>query len=398
MKACKIAFSVFFFFSFCWSQYLDMNDISILLPVPNPGEEAQLIKTTDITRTGQLLFPAEQLFVGFELDIGSRRQRAHQTEAFRVIGIRVDHFLRQLYINLIWQKPVNGGIYTQASIHSVHTIDDVSTFLKRMEELNRKLRRTVQRGSLPLQVNPTIQAEGFSGPYYQQLKKIILGSINPAFKVTFRSSRHSDGTSGFAGWELPINGNVPSVNQFATIPEYQPIQEPFRNWETYIPYTYLEIKNKLFSNIITVGGIQPFLTKNFQPLIEDGERAKTIPERELLEMIGRVYMVENPRIIPGVIQTECMSCHFAQAVRSMTLKLRPQLPYEKFSERLLFTSSRYNVQNLSPAQRSNFTMAFGYAENTALWSQRVINETADTLETIYGNRASLSSIRMRGSH
>ncbi|OYZ20770.1 MAG: hypothetical protein B7Y39_10390 [Bdellovibrio sp. 28-41-41] len=386
------------FSSLSWSQYLDMNDVTILMPVPQPGEENLLIKPTDVTRSGELLFPAQNLFVGFELDIGSRRPMIHQTDDFRVIGIRLDHFQRQLYINLVWQKPVNGGIYTQASIHSGHTILDLPIFLSKMEELNHRLRRTNSRGSLPLQVNPTIAAEGFSGRYYQELKKIIMGHISPAFRVTFRSSRHSDGANGFAGWELPINLNQPSVNQFEVIPEYQPIQEPFRNWETYIPYTYLEIKNKLFSNVVTVGGLPPYTTKNFQPLIEDGSRAVTLPERELLEMIGRVYMVENPRIIPGIVQTECMSCHFAQPVRNMTLKLRPGLPYEKFAERMVFTSARYNLQNLSPVPRSNFTMAMGYVENTALWSQRLINETADTLEMLYGNRGALSSVRVRGSH
>jgi hypothetical protein len=380
------------------SQYLDLNDVTILLPVPKLGDENLLIKPTDLTRDGQLLFPAEKLFVGFELDIGSRRPQAQQTADFRVIGIRIDHYLRQLYINLVWQKPVNGGIYTQASIHSGHTILDLPIFLSKIEELNHRLRRATVRGRLPLQINPTIAAEGFSGPYYQELKKIIMGHISPAFRVTFRSSRHSDGANGFAGWELPINMNQPSVNQFAAIPECQPIQEPFRNWETYIPFTYLEIKNRLFSNVVTVGGLPPYTTKNFQPLIEDGSRAVTLPERELLEMIGRVYMVENPRIMPGIVQTECMSCHFAQPVRNVTIKLRPTLPYDRFAERMIFTSAQYNLQNLSPVPRSNFTMAMGYVENTALWNQRVINETADTLEMIYGNRGALSSVRVRGAH
>lgn len=386
------------FSSLSWSQTLDINDVSILLPVPQPNEENLLIKPTDVTSGGQQLFPAETLFVGFELDIESRRRSLHQTDNFRVIGIRLDHFVRQLYINLVWQKPTNGGIYTQASIHSSHTISDLPVFMSRLEDLNRRRRRGVQRGSLPLQVNPTVKAEGFSGPYYQELKKIILGHIDPAFRVTFRSSRKSDGANGFAGWELPINPSIPSVNQFAAIPEYQPMQEPFRNWETYIPFNYLEIKNRLFSNIVSVGGLPPFAIKHFQALIEDGSRAQTLPERELLEMMGRVYMVENPRIIPGTVQTECMSCHFAQPVRNMTIKLRPELPYDKYAERLAFTSSRYNLENFSPAQRSNFTMAFGYAENTALWSQRVINETADTLETLYGTRSALTSTRIRGAH
>lgn len=248
-------------------------------------------------------------------------------------------------------------------------------------------------------MNPTIKAEGFNGPYYQELKKIIMDHIGPAFKVTFRSSRRSDGLSGFAGWELPINLNQPSTNQFALIPEYQAGQnEPFKNWQTYLPFTYLQVKNQLYSMINTVGGIPPFTTKNFQPLIEDIDNASSISEREILEMIGRVYMVENPRIIPGVVQTECLSCHFAQQVRIVTSKIRPNLPFEKFAERLVFKSLQYNLQNLNPAQSNNFTIALGYAENTPLWSQRVINETADTLETLYGNRGVLSSVRIRGAH
>lgn len=398
MKAIKTILTLFFISLHSLAQNLDMNDITILLPVPKAGEENQLIKPTDVTRSGELLIPAQNLFNGFELEIGSRRPMAHQTDDFRVIAIRIDHYMRQIYINLVWQKPSNGGIYTQASIHSGHTISELPLFLSKLEDLNHRLRRSIQRASIPLQVNPTILAEGFSGPYYQTLKKIILDYISPAFKVTFRSSRHGDGANGFGGWDLPINFNLPPVNQFAMIPEYQPVQEPFRNWETYIPFNYLEIKNKLFSNIISVGGFPPYATKHFQPLIEDGTRAKILPEQELLEMMGRVYMVENPRIMPGVVQTECMSCHFAQPVRSMTIKLRPDLPYDKFAERLIFNSPRYNLQNLSPAQQSNFTMSLGYAENTALWSQRVINETADTLETLYGSRSSLSSIRIRGSH
>ena len=376
-----------------------MNDITILLPIPRPQDENLLIKTSDVTRTGELLFPADKLFVGFELDVQERRTRNSQTESFRVIGIRLDHFLRQLYINLVWQKPENGRINKHASIHSTHTIIDLPLFLSKLEDLNRKNRRRFSQTRLPLQVNPTIKAEGFNGPYYQELKKIIMDHIGPAFKVTFRSSRRSDGLSGFAGWELPINLNQPSTNQFALIPEYQAGQnEPFKNWQTYLPFTYLQVKNQLYSMINTVGGIPPFTTKNFQPLIEDIDNASSISEREILEMIGRVYMVENPRIIPGVVQTECLSCHFAQQVRIVTSKIRPNLPFEKFAERLVFKSLQYNLQNLNPAQSNNFTIALGYAENTPLWSQRVINETADTLETLYGNRGVLSSVRIRGAH
>lgn len=375
-----------------------MNDITILLPVPKPGEENLLIKTSDLTRTGERLFPAEQLFVGFELDVGERRTRSQQTDDFRVIGIRIDHFLRQLYINLVWQKPENGRINKLASIHSTHTILDLPLFLSKLEELNHKNRRRFSPGRLPLQVNPTIKAEGFNGPYYQKLKKIIMFHIGPAFKLTFHSSRHSDGMGGFAGWELPINLNQPSVNQFAQIPEYQRGEEPFNNWQTYLPFTYLEVKNRLYSTIKTVGGFPPFAAKNFQPLIENVDTANTLSEREILEMIGRVYMVENPRVIPGVVQTDCLSCHFAQQVRLVTSKMRPDLPFEKFAGRMVFTSTHYNLQNLNPVQSSNFTMALGYALNTPMWSQRVINETADTLETLYGYRGHLSSVRIRGAH
>lgn len=398
MKLIKTFLLLLFFASTTWSQVLDMNDVTILLPVPKNGEENQLIKPTDKTRAGHALFPADQLFVGFELDIGMRLPADRQTEKFRVIGIRLDHFFRQLFINLVWQKPINGGIYTQASIHSSHTILDLQVFLDKLEALNRQYKRSSRNGRLPLQVNPTINAEGFSGPYYQGLKKIIMAHINPAERVTFRSFRRSDWTTAFAGWDLPINSSQPSVNQFMTIPEFQAVQEPFRNWQTYIPGNYLEIKNKLFSNIISVGGLPPFNIKHFQPIIEDGDRATAMPERKLLEMIGRVYMVENPRIIPGIVQTECMSCHFAQPVRTMTKKIRPGLPYDQFSEKLIFKSTLYNLENLSPGQRNNVTMALGYVENTAVWSQRVINETADTLEMLYGGRSRLSSLRVKGSH
>ncbi|MCB0370731.1 MAG: hypothetical protein KDD45_15240, partial [Bdellovibrionales bacterium] len=285
-----------------------------------------------------------------------------------------------------------------ASIHSSHTILDLPLFLKKLEDLNIKNRRRYRIGRLPLQVNPTIAAEGFKGPYYQELKKIIMDHINPAFRLTFRSSRYSDGMSGFAGWDLPINLSAPSVNQFAVIPEYQRGQEPFNNWQTYQPFTYIEIINKLYSNIKTVGGFPPFKTKNFQPLIENINNAKSLSEQELLEMVGRAYMVENPRVIPGVVQTECLSCHFAQSVRTVMAKLRPNLEFEKFANRLVFSSQQYNLQNLNPVQSSNFSIALGYAENTPLWSQRVINETADTLETIYGTRALLNSQRIRGAH
>lgn len=401
MSFIKTILIMILFSSFSWSQYLDMNDVTILLPAPRPEEENLLIKTSDLTRTGEVLFPAEKLFVGFELDVQERRSRAPQTDAFRVIGIRIDHFLRQLYINLVWQKPENGKISKHASIHSTHTIFDLPIFLGKLEELNRKnqSRHRFSQTRLPLQVNPTIKAEGFNGPYYQELKKIIMAHIAPAFKLTFRSARHSDGMSGFAGWELPINYNQPSVNQFAAIPECQSGQEePFRNWQTYLPFTYIEVKNKLYSTIKTVGGFPPYNVKNFQPLIEDIDLANTMSEREILEMIGRVYMVENPRVIPGVVQTDCLSCHFAQQVRLVTTKIRPNLPFEKFADRLVFTSSRYNLQNLNPVQSSNFTMALGYVLNTPMWSQRVINETADTLETIYGSRSVLSSMRIRGAH
>lgn len=380
------------------AQVLDMNDISILLPVPKVGEENLLIKSSDLTRSGAPLFPAESLFVGFELDIGMRSRGLNQTEGFRVIGIRLDHFVGQLYINLVFQKPINGGIFSQASIHSGHTIQELPLFLNKLEELNRKFKRGIRQASQPLQVNPTIKAQGLQGAYYQELKKIILSHINPANKVTFRSFRRSDWASGFAGWELPINKGQPSVNQFLSIPEFQPVQEPFRNWQTYVPGNYFEIKNKLLSNILTVGGLAPYKTLNFQPLIEDAERASKIPEQELLEMVGRVHMVENPKIIPGVVKTECLSCHFAQPIRHNAKKFRPNLPFEKFAERVIYTSNQYNLQNLSPAQKTNLTMAFGYAENTAVWNQRVINETADTLETLYRSRGILSSNRILGAH
>ena len=146
MSLIKSILMVILFSSFSLSQYLDMNDVTILLPLPKPGEENLLIKTSDLTRTGKLLFPADKLFVGFQLDVQDSRNRTRQTEDFRVIGIRVDHFLRQLYINLVWQKIENGRIDKHASIHSSHTILDLPLFLKKLEDLNIKNRRRYRVG------------------------------------------------------------------------------------------------------------------------------------------------------------------------------------------------------------------------------------------------------------
>jgi hypothetical protein len=381
------------------AQILDINDVTVLLPIPKPAEENLLIKPTDLTRTGAPLLPADQLFVGFDLEPNMPKHR--QTEKFRAIAIRIDHAFEQLFINLVYQRLANGKIDSPASIHSLHTIADTQLFIARLEELNKKFKGYISRTSLPLQINPTIKYQGFRGAYYTQLKNLIMTFINPSHRVTFRLFNHQSLGNGFAGWDLPLKPGVPPTLQFSLIPEAIHRDEPFNNWESYLPISKKlnELNHHINSDILTVGGDGPFKTKHFQKLMASSNNAKTMNENELLESIGRAYIVENPRLIPGLVKTDCLACHFAQPVRTISKKLRPELPFEKFSQNLIFRSNRFNILNYSPGQDQAVTFALGYINSTAVWSQRTINETAETLETINGPlRRRLTSKRIYGAH
>lgn len=134
------------------------------------------------------------------------------------------------------------------------------------------------------------------------------------------------------------------------------------------------------------GGMNPPPAQDldFAALVRDSIGAqKRFSEEQIKTIIGKAFDYENPtKHNPGTL--DCASCHLANSARQWGEVNFKAWDWQKEFSNVAYQSS-WNLTNVNPGPlRTNRLRAFGYFTNQPAISQRVINETAATMQSLQG--------------
>ncbi|MBX2988017.1 MAG: hypothetical protein KF802_08970 [Bdellovibrionaceae bacterium] len=353
----------------------DLNDLSILMPLPANGEEQLMLHARSPGQGGVLMPPpVYEALPG--IVVGGDKQAIYE-RFLKVVAVRIDpcfaegtaprNCLRQ--IRLVWQPlkaAPNGWSTHDAAIHTFHVLDENqwSSLLTSLREL--KTKGFLATG-LPLQVHPVLRAQGYRGPYWKELSRLLLSFCGP--QNLWRATAMTVNPMGNVWVFTGFNVNQGQLQRIQIARLQRPAQSVFVNIRDVSEFI-MDISPAPENEI-------PLLT-----LVRDSKTAQKVkPEAEIAEAVRRAVIFENPRLHnPGTL--DCASCHIARNVG-----LWAQERYPRWSWNQLFGKELYR----GPGQLSNTTRqnrrvdalrAFGYFEKDPIISQRVINESSASLSVV----------------
>lgn len=361
------------------TEILDLNDISILLPLPTPDDWNLLPQGKTIAHNGMLL-PLTYLKQIPQLIGIAPNEKAYPM--MRVVGIRLDPCFHegpapircQAQIRMVWQVLAPNDETTStfdAALHSFYNLTDTQFKELLSSVIDLKLKHgTSSSTNTPLAIHPILQSEGLSGPYYTQLINLIYQYVGEGnlSRVTFMQLFMNGNIWEFGGFDIKDQNLTP-----ITIARTNTTTQQFKNSATPEPIWFL-------------GGMTPEVTQddNLNFLIHDSRLVTLENENDIIAATRAAYRFENPKQHnPGTL--DCVSCHVAQASKEWALQKFPTLNLDVINQNEIYQSP-YNLKNLSPMQnQTNILRAFGYFLDSPIIAQRTINESADVLDFIRKN-------------
>lgn len=365
-----VVISLFTSFSFA----LNLNDLTVLLPLPEPSEMNLLLSPEEGLLQGPLLSKTTfdelpQLVPEFENDVT-------WSTSLKVIGIRLDPCFTEgtgpvpcrRQLRLVWQPVFSAGdtVSTRdAAIHSFYDFDEIQ-----FARLWQRWPKSSGPESAPLQIHPQITREGLKGPYWQQVRSLILETCGEKnlTRMTVMNVMAGEQMWIFMGFDIeqgrPSQIRIPRIQKWSQgVVQGASASGQFSGNMMPPPREDLDFV-KLTSDSIT--------TK------------KQFTEERIKAVIGKVHEYENPlKHNPGTL--DCVSCHLANTAHQWGRMNFSTWNWAQDFSNVAFQSSR-NLENTSWGPlRTNQLRAFGYFMKWPVFSQRVINETAAAAEGITSN-------------
>jgi hypothetical protein len=363
-----VSFAVSILFAFMSDAYaFDMNDASVLLPLPNARDLGELLSPAT-QGVGCALLPREHFEAGGDLVSGIANAELY-SKYLRVVAIRLDPCFvegvgpkpcRKL-VRFVWQ-PVFATEAGQTSTldAAIHTFYKFRTASEWNAVVNAWPKLKAEYAGLPLQPSPQISSEGFSGSYWQGLKSLLLKSVGNKnlVRVTFMSLPF-DNLWIFRGFDI-LNGERVEME----IPRIAQTRQTFA----------LSLDPKKYE-----GGLDPKppREKIWNIFLKDSDEIKVAGA--IQEITDIADSLNNPKQ-HNAGTLDCVSCHVAQGARRWAendwrFKDLTQFPN-------LYKNENANLENLTVSSKTNRIRAFGYFGKESAISQRVINETAEVVSAL----------------
>ena len=350
---------------------LSLNDVSILLPLPPPGQWNLLPSASSIGARGFLL-PVNIVAEVPRLISESTNEEIYNR--LHAVGIRLDPCFTeghgpvrcQPQIRMVWQILADNENTTSTIDASLHTFYPVSKEeLQQLTEdiLKLKTEFSVADDNAALGVHPVIQQQGLGGEYYPRMMQLIYNYVGEQnlSRVTFMTLFMTGNVWEFGGFDIKNSELIP-----ITIPR--------------ISSTTQKLVNNALPAEWFRGGLVPAPdgAENLNFLLRDSSKLSLQNEQQIIDAAKAAFKFENPKLHnPGTV--DCVSCHAAQPARSFTMLQFPSLQLDQLSREFVYTSAR-NISNQSPRQsQTNILRSFGYFENSPFVAQRTINESAEVL-------------------
>lgn len=347
-----------------------MNDLTILLPLPRQSEVAEMLSPASSGDKGILL--PKEAYSRLPRLLDDEKVTDIYNLMLKVIAVRLDPCFVEgrgpvackRQIRMVWQPLYEYDGEIVARDAAIHTFYEFSELQWRAVIAAWATLETAEAAQ-PLQIHTIVQAQGYQGTYWQNLKKILLtfcGQKNLT-RATAMNVMNGEQVWAFAGIDI-------AANQMTAIQ---------------IPRIGRTVQGVIMGTANTdefTGSLRPGPTEDpvLETLLQDSMAMKQ-NEREVKELLHRVMAMQNPKMNnPGTL--DCVSCHVAQSVQEWARKNFAKWDWQ--NDFLIETyTSRLDLSNASERPyKTNHFRALGYFHNRAMISDRVINETAETTATL----------------
>lgn len=353
------------------AQAWDVNDVSILLPLPATTNSAGILLPSTQGQGGELL-PEKYLAM-----LPPLTRQISASSQLAVVGVRIDPCFPGVstdaepchyQIRMMWQPLVANGDTMSALDAAVHTFyeltpDEFRAMTAKIAALNTSSGAATV--GLPLQTHPVIASQGLGGAYWQQLRAIFLSYAGEArfVRFTFMTVETANTMWDFGGFDV-VGGKVTRM----VIPRIETRLQSFINSGT---------GDEAFR-----GGAKPPALGDVDTFNRITDKSSTLTPTDttvLRASVDSAYRVENPKLnSPSTI--DCASCHSAQPARLWAESQFPDLGLDQSQYRF---ESPYNLTNVTArATDTHLMRSFGYDGTRPAINQRVINESAAVADAL----------------
>ncbi len=355
---------------------IELFDVSILLPLPKKESEISLLLEAGESGAKGRLIP--QIAVGALPQVVVKKTNEEVIEnLMRVVSVRIDPCAKdgvnspicKKQIRLIWQPVVwkDSKVTTlDASLHSVYELNDSewSSFWSQYLHLINSF--SLINPGAALDIHPEIKNQGLRGEFWKSLSHLTLqhcGEQNLS-KLTVMTLEAAEDQWVFVGFDFQ-NGKLNSFK----------IPGLFSNGQSFMA---AELDTNEFQ--ATIAPI------NFPEVglwfFDNSRSAKNrFSEEKFKDWSKNLFEVENPNFHnPGT--TDCVSCHVSTNILSWKRRNFPNWNWLNDFAKEKYSSKR-NLHNLTLAKsKSNHLRSFGYQGDHPHFSQRLINESAESADLI----------------
>lgn len=374
---------IFFLASFARAQW-DLNDLSLLMPLPMKGEESQMWSPR--TAGGQGVLLPTRVFSALPQITSDLDQQTLYASALKVVSIRLDPCFRegptpmpcQRQIRLVWQPLVfeeGSWLTLDAALHTFYVLTDPE-----WRELTAALRPTgpvSPTAGLPLQIHPILRREGYRGNFWRTVSPILLKFVGEA-----RLSRATAMTVNPLGTVWFFTGlNVGQGGQLGPIAIAR-IGEKTQGFATNVERD----DSKEFRAAMSPS---PAEEPTVKKLLNNSRTARAnMTEAELQEALRAALRLQNPRFHnPGT--ADCVSCHVAPTISQWAMNNFPQWNWGQLFPNELYRGIGNATNTTVRPGRAKVLRAFGYFERDPIISNRTINETSEAVRMMLQERAFL---------
>ncbi len=359
---------------------LDLNDVSVLFPLPALNNWDQLIKADHQAKKGTLL-PAEFFKKIPSLVVVPSNEILYKD--IRVVGMRFDPCFHEgpapvrckPQIRLIMQPLENVQGTTSTFDSSLHLFYDLSAeefkeFIGKISLLKAEFYSKDE--ILPLGVNPFLKKDGLQSVYFNKLTSLVFEYIgeNVLTRISFMQVLGSGLVWDFSGFDI-INTEMKPMN----IPRVNVQTQRFINGG-------VDPQPVWFLGAIVP---EPEAEENLNILTRDSRILAPQHEAEIIAAAKAAFRFENPNFHnPGTV--DCVSCHLAQSTKNYTLRHFPWYNVDRVNLQDIYSNQERNLTNISPMQTHTIILrSFGYFMNQPIVSNRTIHESAEVLKYLNQN-------------
>jgi len=349
---------------------LSLNDISILLPLPEVRQLSQLITPAEGTAQNGVLIPTSVFKALLQLIPESPNSVTYRDQ-LKLVGIRLDPCFTEgegpqacrRQIRMVWQPLTvsSDKVSTRdAAVHTFYEFDE-PTFHLLLQDWQKL---SSGNATDALQIHPTLRQEGYEGPYWQYLRSLILKYCgeNNLTRATAMNVMNGELMWIFQGFDV-VAGQTKNISIARIGKAAQGVV----------------VNSPQFLNFSGAIMPPPSQDPEFAELIKNSVEAKNkFSEDQIKQIMARAFEYENPtKHNPGTL--DCASCHLAQGARQWGQLQFNTWDWQKEFSNVAYQSS-WNLENTTPGPlRTNRLRAFGYFVDQPAISQRVVNETAATM-------------------